>query len=427
MHGEHRHESRALGPNRRSWWQIPFVHGEDQKVRPVTQLDLYFDLIFAVLVSRLLVPLQTDITWHKVLVMACLFVPAGWIWIGYNYYQECYETDGVENRVFAFILCLVLLAFYVYAPTNLAVQSGGPSPIHSYLWVYCVGVLILIGMRLRAMVYVTGRHRQLDGLSSANLGVGVLLVFASLQTSGFLFHALLAVGFLIGLLTPMTVSFFLSQKLQGLNSSRYRERYSLWFLVMLGSSLSVSIGGLKGELGISALRNVIATLLLNFGLWWIYTDYINRRHVRKKHFSTTLYTYLHLPLALFIAGCGAACRNVIAGDSGISVYLIMLCVGGFLVVTGLLELTMHRSASEPSHPIYSPGIKFFSGGLAIFGVLPMISMVSAASSIWLGFVFLLPSIAYGLWAWFTQDLSPYQSAEATEPSAADVIAPMRPC
>jgi len=62
------------------------VHDRDRdELRHATWLELFFDLVFVVAVSRLGVLLHDDHSVTGVLIAAGLFVPVWWTWISFSY------------------------------------------------------------------------------------------------------------------------------------------------------------------------------------------------------------------------------------------------------------------------------------------------------------------------------------------------------
>ena len=90
---------------KREWWQKPGLRTdeEDKKHRPVTWLELFFDLVFVVVIARLSHNLVGDVTAGGLFVFLFMFVPVWWIWNGVTYYNERFESEGVEMRFFTFL------------------------------------------------------------------------------------------------------------------------------------------------------------------------------------------------------------------------------------------------------------------------------------------------------------------------------------
>lgn len=86
----------ALGDmtQRRQWWKAPRLRTDenDHRERRVSSLELFFDLVFVVVISQLSHHLSDHISARGALEFALLFAPAFWVWIGVIVYAERFEN-----------------------------------------------------------------------------------------------------------------------------------------------------------------------------------------------------------------------------------------------------------------------------------------------------------------------------------------------
>ncbi|TAE93910.1 MAG: hypothetical protein EAZ79_25565 [Oscillatoriales cyanobacterium] len=75
---------------KRIWWQKPQIRTDEEQQlhRKVSWLELFFDLIFVVIIAELSHNLAVDVSWVGAGKYILLFLPAWWIWIGATYYNE---------------------------------------------------------------------------------------------------------------------------------------------------------------------------------------------------------------------------------------------------------------------------------------------------------------------------------------------------
>ena len=90
----------------REIWQKSRLHVEEGGAvrRPTTWLELFFDLFIVVAVSQLSSQLSSSISWEAVGTFAVQFLAVFWFWVGITFYQERFESEGLENRFFFFFL-----------------------------------------------------------------------------------------------------------------------------------------------------------------------------------------------------------------------------------------------------------------------------------------------------------------------------------
>lgn len=106
---------------RSKWWHKPGLRRDEEfRIhRAVTWLELYFDLIFVVVISRLAHVLSKDISAHGVIIFLSMFVPVWWVWNAATYYTERFESEGLENRAFTFVKIIPVAGMAVYSEHGL--------------------------------------------------------------------------------------------------------------------------------------------------------------------------------------------------------------------------------------------------------------------------------------------------------------------
>ena len=67
--------------------------------RHATWLELFYDLVFVVIVAELAHKLAEDVSWRGVGEFAALFVPVWWAWIGMTFYADRFDTDDTVHRL----------------------------------------------------------------------------------------------------------------------------------------------------------------------------------------------------------------------------------------------------------------------------------------------------------------------------------------
>src|SRR6185295_1386066 len=94
----------ALGAGLRRWFlQPPRPHGEVIEDRTVSFLELFYDLVYVVLVGQIAHTLAEDVSWSGVVDFAVVF---GLIWIGWFNGAQVHELRGREdgrNRSLIFV------------------------------------------------------------------------------------------------------------------------------------------------------------------------------------------------------------------------------------------------------------------------------------------------------------------------------------
>ena len=386
----------------RTWWQRPQLRTDEEeaKERKVTWLELFFDLVFVVVIAELTHTLAGDVSATGVIGFVLLFMPVWWVWIGGTYYNERFATDDLSNRIFTYLQMLPVAALAVFAHDGLGETSTGFALAYAAARI----LLIILWFRagLHAKVFQPVSNRYVIGFS-----ISALLFIVSVFVPPPERFVLWGIGLLIDLITPVT-TLKIQAKLPRLSTSRLPERFGLFVIIVLGESIVGVVQGVAAQHDLTAALGLTAALAMAvaFGMWWVYFDFVARRPYKPSVWWALGWGYLHLPLVMGIAAAGAGVLNVISSESDALPDSVRWLIAGAaavgLITMGLLELTLRRDKHEPTHRFLSPMLKFAAGVLAL--AIGLWSGVGAIELLILLFGLLLIQMVYGAYVWFTQPL-----------------------
>ena len=111
------------------WWRKPRLRRDAELglQRKATWLELFYDLVFVVVVAQLAHTLVGRVDWGDVGSYAPMFVPAWWLWIAGTFYAERFEHDDVSHRIMVFIsmVPVAALAVFTHAGTGATSREFG--------------------------------------------------------------------------------------------------------------------------------------------------------------------------------------------------------------------------------------------------------------------------------------------------------------
>lgn len=339
--------------------------------RKVTWLELFFDLVFVVVLSRLAHDLTNHTTWEGVANFTLQFAAVFWAWNAFTYYIERFESGGLENRAFVFAAMAAVAALAVWTEDGLGGHYGG------FAAAYVATRMVNMAQWIRA-----GHHVRVFRPVAARFVAGFAVVLALLVAAGALDDAerrlVFALAIVVDILTPvLTVRH--QRRLPQLSTSKFPERFGLFTIIVLGESVVGVIVGLSelneaGHLGAAQIVSGGLALAVGIGLWWIYFDFIARRPPRPRFDAALAWVYLHLVTLAAITATGAAISVAIADsvESGLTDpvrYLLGGSLGVALMGFALLELTLDRRDDEPTHAAVSPAIKASVGATVVVAAL----------------------------------------------------------
>lgn len=358
-----------MSPTRRAWERPRLRTDEEfQLHRAVSWLELFFDLVFVVVLSRLAHHLALHVDGGRVTEFAVQFLAVFWVWNAFTYYTERFESEGLENRLLTFLAIVPAAGLAVFGAEGLGSGYVG------FAIAYLLARAVNIGSWLRAGVHVRV-FRPIAARFVAGYAVATVMILASLATSGAARVALFGAAVMIEIVTPY---FTVAQQsaLPRLSTSKFPERFGLFTIIVLGESVAGVITGLsgladRGDLDAMGIVLGVLGLAIGFALWWIYFDFVARRPPRPVFLAALLWVYLHMltMTAITMIGVGVAVGITDTTAGGLADHTRYLLVGA--VVLGLLgvaalQLTLARAPDEPTHARFSPALKVAVGLIIAF-------------------------------------------------------------
>ena len=352
---------------KRLWWQKPKLRTDEehQRSRKVSWLELFFDLFFVVVISKLSHNLAKDISLAGVSQFIFLFIPIWWVWIGIIYYNERFETEGIEHRLFTFMQMLPVAGLAVFAEHGLGETSIG------FALSYVVARAIITFLWWRG-----GYHEKSFRPTSRRFVTGMSIAIALFVVSIFVpppeRFILWGIGLLIEIITPIfTIKH--QTTLPKFSTSKLPERLGLFIIIVLGESVVGVVEGLIVKEHISPLTFLtgVLSMALVFGLWCVYFDFVACKPPKSGVGWAFLWGYSHMPLVIGLTATGAGILNVLAHRGTIVPSRVRLLITGSLALSlaiiGLLETTLQREENEHIHSRLSPVLKLITSAVA--GVL----------------------------------------------------------
>jgi low temperature requirement protein LtrA len=354
-------------------WQTPTLRDDDPDARHrVGWLELFFDLVFVVIVAVLAENLADN---EGLLPFAIQFTAVFWVWNGFTYYTERFESTGLDNRLFTFIAIL--------AVGGLAIWGHGGLGANYLLFAgsYVAARLLNIALWLRAGYHNPRFRRATFGFTGGFLVAVALLAVSLFVPIGWRL-ALFSAAVVLEIFTPQITGRF-QRGLPQITRDKFPERFGLLTLIVLGETvtqviLSVAAMNSVARLPWPALLLSALGLLIGFELWWLYFDFVARRQTSQIFSVILAWIYLHLVMLIGIVVIGVGLSEALAHLAAFALppqAREFLLVGAAVVVMaiGLIELTLDRALDEPTHPVVSPALKV--GAAIILGAVAASGLV----------------------------------------------------
>ena len=322
--------------------------------RHATWLELFFDLVFIVAVAELGTFLHETLSLVGVLEYASLFVLVWWIWVGFSYYADVFETDDLLSQ---FALITVMFGVIIMSQTIDDALHGGS-------FAFAASVLFL------RLLYIVLTVRGWYRVSGSDKFFSYWVTFSSLSTFTWalsLFYAdpgrfgLWISAFLLEL-AGIGIVYLVFDEIP-VQLSHFPERLGLFTILLLGETIIAIAAGT--DVSDWILRSGITALggfLVAVTVWWLYFNNFDERTINRAlenrevhwiHMRERMLVYVFGHFFVFMgigaAGVGldAAIEAAIAGHDIEPVARLVLAGGIAAFLLG--SSVCHRAMPTPIH------------------------------------------------------------------------------
>jgi low temperature requirement protein LtrA len=300
--------------NTRRWWRTPRRLSEREEERRVTFLELFYDLVYVVVVAEIGHYLAGHITVAGLAQAAFLFVLIWVAWLNGSIYHDLHGQNDLRSRFFTFAQMFTVAGMAVFAhsafgvgATGFALSVAAYQVLLGYLW-------------WRTGVH-DPNHRPLSQPYAQSFLVSILLFAGSLFAPEGWNVTMWALGLLLVVLLPLrllvmrpsdsSVRVQLERSLE-IGPSAV-ERFDQFTIIVLGEVIVAVVRGVAEHerLDWTVVSTAGLGMLIAIGLWWVYFDIVAQRIPQRSRRAVFAWLYLHLPATLGIVAVGAATLNVV--------------------------------------------------------------------------------------------------------------------
>jgi low temperature requirement protein LtrA len=327
---------------RRVFWQPPRAHGDTVEDRTVTFLELFYDLVFVVVIGRASHALAVQVTWRSVGTFAVVFTMIWLAWLNGAVYHDLHGREDGRTRVVVFVQMLLLSLLAVFAA-----DAGGDGG-RAFAIVYALDMAVLTWFWYVVRRQDAPEFGRLTGRYLIAMIVSVVVIGASAALPPdprLVVWGLFGLGWVVG---GSVLDRSIEVGRSGIAASAsLAERFGLFVIIVLGEVVVGVVSGLsEAEPDASAIATGLIGLTIGFGLWWTYFDFVARRRPRNEPGARAVWMFGHLPVAMAITASGAAMVSLIAHGHEDRAPAATAWLLGAAVACGLLALILVMSALE---------------------------------------------------------------------------------
>lgn len=364
--------SELLGRLRADLWQPPRAHGEILRDRTVGPLELFYDLVVVVLVAQAAHRLADHLTPRGLAEFLVVFALVWIAWFNGTMLHDLHGHEDVRSRNSFLAQILLLVPLGAYVP-----RAGD---VHGRAFAVTAALLFLLVAFLwwrvsRADKDDFARPTRLYVAATLALAVG-LAASAPLGPDGRLvMWAALAGLYLVSIAIVFTLIPGRFDNVIAVTDA-LNERFGLLVIIVLGETVTGVVSGLTANpTDAHELAVGVVCVLVGFGSWWTYFDFVGHREPRNSRRSTITWLVAHLPVSAAIAGMGATMPTLIehaADHRTAAAPTWMLCGSAAVVLVFTVVLMLSLQDWQSAAPLMRP--------------LAVANIVAAAVAIGIGLV-----------------------------------------
>ena len=274
-----------------TWWGPPKKFDPHFQERRISWLELFYDLIYVIAISRITHHLAMHISFEGFLQYACLFFLIFWGWLNDSLYYDIHGSEGLRTRLMTLWQVMIIAA--------LAVTIDQPSPT---AYVNTTIVFMIMQLYITYLWWSVGLYDRSHRRYNRPYTILFLLALALMVLSLFVprpWVKLIAIIVIVCNYTPPFIAHRLLRK-SSLNlslSSSMAERLGLFTIIVFGEVVLGVVNGISkvNDLNFSTWLNFALALSIVFALWWIFFAMTSNRNAKTGFVNATLLELLCIP------------------------------------------------------------------------------------------------------------------------------------
>jgi low temperature requirement protein LtrA len=334
------------------WWGPPKQFSNQFEDRKISWLELFYDLVYVIAISRITHHLSDHLNWSGFLDYTYLFGMIFWGWLNGSLHHDIHGSTGVRTNLMTLWQMLIISALVVtlntFSATTLVpitIALMAMQVFITYLW-WSVGIYDKV-------------HRKLN----VPYTLCYLASLACIAVTLFLKQPFIRPFFYLSLLLNYLPPFLIHRNLKERGgefslSSSMTERLGLFTIILFGEVVLGIITGASQlkEFNLQVWINFTLAILIAFSLWWIFFSMIADRKCKPGFLKGNWMAVAYIPTLMALGMTGVAYGGLfssyentedphaywirIAFGSSIAVFLL-----GVVLLSSLLDYPeTHRKA-----------------------------------------------------------------------------------
>jgi low temperature requirement protein LtrA len=343
--------------------------------RHATWLELFYDLVFVVVIFQLAHYLEENFTLNGFLGFLALFAPVWWSWTGAVFYATRFDTDDMGHRILVLLQMVGAAFLAVYVSDAFGDGSVGFALSYAAIRI----ILVLEYVRTGTSKSFSSATPLIRRYSIGYLCAAIVWIISAFIPPPFRF-VLWGIGLAIDFATPITVGRLHSQLAPHI--SHLPERMGLFTILVLGESVLGVVPEISNmEFGLYSMLILGLSLSIPFSLWWLYFDSVDGAPIRAlrekgKIGVYSIWLFGHFPLVVAITSVGVGLGYVISKAHALALsYTEQWLVCGSVALSLGAQGVLHLSSAYSY--LYSGSTQDYRSSIrwAIYRIIPAVMIL----------------------------------------------------
>lgn len=355
--------------------------------RHATWLELFFDLVFVVLIGKITHFLahthHNELEMEYIIKFPLLFIPVWWLWINHTTYSNLYDTDSKNHRLVTLIIMLLMITLSVFIDIHFE------RVFYGFISIYTAIRLII------ASLYRFSSNKHVNDSDHVKLLANIYTITSVLGLSAIFLpepYRYYMVYFSISL--DFILPVILGRKYDPIEIHREHlvERIGLLIIILLGESV-ISLVYTLNDIQWN-LYNAIAALsgfILIGGIWWILFDFIYLLEDSEKLTKPYILTFPSLLLLMGLSVIANIIRHAILNSLNIGTFRVLMACGIIIFFLGKQTTYFILYQKIRKYVIQNTSITLIIAGLSL--LLPRIEFMLVGFNVAL-FVYITITFRY---------------------------------
>lgn len=315
------------------WWGAPKKLDLNFKERKISWLELFFDLVYVIAISKITSYLSESPSVSRLLDYFYMFAMIFWGWLNGSLYHDLHGNSGMRTKIMTLWQISIIAAIIITLnspPTqllfNLTIALMVMQAYITYIW-WSVGLY-------------EPEHRTFNKPYTWCFTISLLLIFATL----FVEQPYVRILYYFSLFVNYVPAFFAYSRLKNGHrnfsfSDSMIERLGLLTIILFGEVVLGVINGISAEQKYDFMVwvNFVLTISIVFVLWWIFFSMIADKRCDKGFLKSNIMAMVYIPTLMSLGFMGVSFNKLF--ETEFSIYPIKMFFGIALSIF-LLGMTL---------------------------------------------------------------------------------------